>query len=81
MWARSVERLTVAVTPSTLFSLAWTRAAQAAQVIPPMASSTSVTSGAAMADMLVKVLLQHRGGRADRAMIAVVETRSIVVVG
>jgi hypothetical protein len=38
--ARSVLKLTDAVTPSSLFSLACTRAAQAAQVIPPMTSST-----------------------------------------
>ena len=35
------------MTPSTLFSLAWTRAAQAAQVIPPMANSKSAVAGAA----------------------------------
>jgi hypothetical protein len=31
--------------PSTLFSLAWTLAAHAAHFMPPMTSSTSVTSG------------------------------------
>ena len=41
--ARSVARLTAATTPSSLFSFFWTRAAQAAQVIPPMTSSSSVT--------------------------------------
>ena len=71
MRARSVARLTAAVTPSSLFSLSWTRAAQAAQVMPPMASSTSVTSAAVVADMLVKVLLQ-----ADPATISRLETRS-----
>ena len=45
--ARSVARLTVAVTPSTLFSLAWTRAAHAAHVIPPMTNSNSAVPGAA----------------------------------
>ncbi len=44
--ARSVERLTVAVTPSSLFSLVCTRTAHAAQVIPPMTSSTWVVPGA-----------------------------------
>ncbi len=37
--ARSVAKLTVAVTPSILFSLPWTRAAHAAQVMPAMTSS------------------------------------------
>jgi hypothetical protein len=46
--ARSVLKLTDAVTPSSLFSLACTRAAQAAQVMPPMTSSTRVVSGAAV---------------------------------
>jgi copper chaperone len=43
--------------------------------MPPMASSTSVTSGAAVAVMLEKVLL------AGGARIRRVETRSIVVTG
>jgi len=36
--------LTVAVTPSSLFSFFSMRAAQEAQVIPPMVSSTSVAA-------------------------------------
>ena len=46
------------MTPVTRFSLACTRAAQAAQVIPPMTSSTWtvwVVSGAAVAAMPVTV--------------------------
>src|SRR5437588_2880790 len=39
-WAFSVAKLTVARTPSSLLSLRSTRAAHAAQVIPPTTSST-----------------------------------------
>ncbi len=40
-----MDRLTVALTPFSLFSLVCTRAEQAAQVMPPMTSSTSVVAG------------------------------------
>ena len=91
--ARSVLRLTEAVTPSSLFSLACTRAAQAAQVIPPMTSSTSAVPGTAPASGLAAAIsitsrpagpavLQRRPGRArPRATMRPVETRSISVTG
>ena len=55
-YARSVDRLTVAVTPLSLFSLAWTRAAQAAHVMSPMISSNSVASCVAPARSLVTAM-------------------------
>ncbi|GGM60560.1 hypothetical protein GCM10012275_34550 [Longimycelium tulufanense] len=42
-WAFSVAKLTVARTPSSLFSLRSTWAAHEAQVMPPIDSSTSCT--------------------------------------
>ena len=79
-------KLTVAVTPLSLFSLAWTRAAQAAQVMPPMTSSNSVASGGGGTPPLpskgTHSMLRRRPGRPDgRTRIAIMETRSIVVTG
>ena len=92
--ARSVLRLTEAVTPSSLFSLACTRAAQAAQVIPPMTSSTSAVPGTAPASGLAAAIsITSRPARArrtpapagagarPRATMRPVETRSISVTG
>ena len=42
-WAVSVARLTIAVTPSSLFSFFSTRIAHDAQVIPPMTRSVALT--------------------------------------
>ena len=75
MWARSVAIFTVAVTPLTLLSLACTRVAQAAQVMPLMTSSNSVASGATVAGMHAKVVHEHA------ARICTVATRSIIVTG
>ena len=44
------------MTPGTLFSLACTRAAQAAQVIPPMTSSNPAVAGAAPARVPVAAM-------------------------
>ena len=46
--AFSVAKLTVAVTPSSLFSFFSTRAAHEAQVIPPIDSSTTCCAAAGM---------------------------------
>jgi hypothetical protein len=51
-----VAKLTVAATPSSLFSCFSTRAAQEAQVIPPIASST-VRPGASVRLWLVTVVI------------------------
>ena len=54
MWADSVARLTLAVTPSSLPSFFSTRATQEAQVMPPTARSTVPIGAVAMGVWLIE---------------------------
>jgi hypothetical protein len=60
--------LTVALTPSTLFSARTTRPAQEAQVMPVMASSISVTT--AVSVLISSPVSDRAAGRAGRPLTA-----------
>lgn len=63
-FAFSVAKLTVAVTPSMRLSFFSTRAAQEAQVIPPMVSSTSDGAAVAVAGVVWAVSAMAGSGAA-----------------